>query len=284
MAIDNFIPEIWAADMLTSFREQTVAASLANRNYEGDASKGNTVHITSAVDVSIFDYSIGEGNGGTTAAPKPRTTQPEATSDTGQELLIDQEKNFDFYVDDIDRRQAAGTMDAYTQSAAEGLAEDADKFILATAATGAGIGLSGAAPTTGDAAFNIIRDLRKSMNQAKVPKTQRVLLCNSEFDALLVDAGSKITSVDTSGSPAGLRDAVVGRILGFETYTSENLPVIDEPFALAFYRPALAYVNQIEKTEAMRANDRIADRLRGLHVYGAKVIRPLGVAKWSVTP
>jgi len=284
MAITNFIPEVWASDMLTSFREQAIAATLANRQYEGDATKGNTVHITSAVDVSIFDYSIGEGNGGTSGAPKPRTTLPEATSDLGQDLLIDQEKNFDFYVDDIDRAQAAGTMDAYTRSAADGLVEDADKFILATAATGAGIGLSGAAPTTGDGAFNIVRDLRKSMNQAKVPQSQRVLVCNGEFDALLVDASSKITSVDTSGSPAGLREATVGRILGFETYTSENLPIVDEPFALAFYRPALAYVNQIEKTEAMRANDRIADRLRGLHVYGAKVIRPIAVAKWSVTP
>jgi len=60
-----------------------------------------------------------------------RTTSADEVSDTGVELLIDQEKNFDFYVDDIDRAQAAGSLEAYTQSAAEALAEDADKFILA---------------------------------------------------------------------------------------------------------------------------------------------------------
>ena len=175
-------------------------------------------------------------------------------------------------------------MDAYTRSAAEGLVEDADKFILKSAADGAGIGLTGAAPTTGDEAFNIVRDLRKSFNQAHVPVGQRVLVANAEFDALLVDASSKITSVDTSGSPAGLREASVGRILGFDTYTSENLPVVDAPMVVAFYRPAIAYVSQIEKTEGMRAQNKFADRLRGLHVYGGKVIRPLAVATWSVTP
>lgn len=284
MSINHFIPEIWNANMLTSFREQAIAANLVNRDYEGDATKGNTVKITSAVDVSIFDYSIGQGNGGTTGAPKPRTTLPEAVSDAGQDLLIDKEKNFDFYVDDIDRAQAAGSMDAYTRSAAEGLVEDADKFILATAVSAAGIALTGAAPTSGNEAFNIVRDLRKGLNQAKVPSSQRVLIVNAEFDALLVDASSKITAVDTSGSPDGLRNASVGRLLGFDTYTSENLPVVDEPLALAFYRPAVAYVSQIEKTEGLRANDRIADRLRGLHVYGGKVIRPLAVATWGVTP
>lgn len=273
MAVTNFIPEVWNAQMLLSFREQAIAANLVNRDYEGDATKGNTVHITTAVNVAVKDYKAAG-----------RTTTADALSDVGQDLLIDQEKNFDFYVDDIDRAQAAGSMDAYTTSAAEGLVEDADKFILATAAANAGIGLDGAAPTTGDAAFNIVRDLRKAFNQGKVPTSQRVLIVNAEFDALLVDASSKITSVDTSGSPAGLRDASIGRLLGFDTYTSENLPTTDAPFALAFYRPALAYVSQIEETEGMRANDKFADRLRGLHVYGSKVVRPLGVATWSVTP
>src|SRR5690606_1758582 len=137
MAITNFIPEIWNSQMLTDFRQEATAAAVSNRQYEGDARVGNKVNITSAVDVSIFDYSIGEANGGTEQSPKARTTAAEAVTDAGQSLLIDQEKNFDFYVDDIDRRQAAGSMDAYTQSAGLGLAEDADKFLLNLAHDGA---------------------------------------------------------------------------------------------------------------------------------------------------
>lgn len=270
MAITSFIPEIWNAQLLTDFRQQAVAASLTNREYEGNASAGNLVRINSATAVTINDYSA------------TRTTSAAAVSTTSQDLLIDQEKSFDFYVDDIDRAQAAGSMDAYTRSAGEGLAEDADKFILATALTG-GTALTDTAPalTDPDAAFNVIRDMRKAMNKAKVPGANRVLIVNAEFEAVLLGAASKLTSVDVSGSPEGLRNASLGRLLGFDIYTSENLPNVAVAQALAFYRPAVAYVSQVEKTEAMRANDKFADRLRGLHVYGAKVIRPAGVVSWT---
>lgn len=273
MAVTNFIPKLWAAQMLTDFHEQVVAAALANREYEGLATKGNTVHITSAVDVTVKDYKAAG-----------RTTSPDAVSSTGQDLLIDQEKSFDFYVDDIDRAQVAGSMDAYTRSAGEGLAQDADTFLLATAVTGAGSTTNATtALADGNDAFDVIRDLRKTLNKAFVPKASRVLLVNAEFESILLGADSKLTAADVSGSPAGLREASLGRLLGFDIYTTENLPTTDKPQAVALYRPALAFVSQIEKVEGMRAQDKFADRLRGLHVYGGKVIRPEGIAVWTDT-
>ncbi len=272
MAIENFIPEIWNAQMLLNFREQAVAANLVNREYEGDATRGNTVKITGAVDVEIKDYKAAD-----------RTTSADAVSDTGQDLLIDQEKVFDFYIDDIDRAQAAGSMDAYTRSAAAGLAEDADQFILATAVSEANSGniLDPTSITTGDEAHDVIRDLRKVLNKSHVPLGSRVLVVNAEFEALLLSADAKLTSADVSGSPAGLRSATIGNLLGFQVVTSENLPETDAPQALAFYRPAVAYVSQIEKTEALRSENKFADRIRGLHVYGGKVIRPEAVAVFT---
>src|SRR5690606_6309958 len=119
MAIENFIPEIWNSQLLLDFQEQAVAANLVNRQYEGDARRGNTVKITTATRVTVSDYK-----------DAGRTTTPSAVSDEGIDLLIDQEKSFDFYIDDIDRAQSAGSLEAYTRSASEALAEDADKFIL----------------------------------------------------------------------------------------------------------------------------------------------------------
>lgn len=287
MTVANFIPKIWAAQMIWDFRQQAWAAQLANREYEGDAQRGNTVHITSGVPVTISDYRTGlvdNGAGGTV----PRTTEPEPVASTGQDLLIDQEKSFDFLVDDIDRRQAAGSMDSYSADAAEGLAEDADLFLFASAAAGASAAnkLTGAgvAPATGDDAFDILNDLGKQLTKApnKTPKSQRVAMINAEFAALLTGANSKLTDVDRSGVSETLRDAVLGRLLGFTVIESENLPVTDAPYALTFYRPALAYVSQISETEAMRADKSFSDRLRGLHVYGGKVIRPKNVATWAV--
>lgn len=275
MAITNFIPEIWNASMLENFREKTLAASIANREYEGDASKGNTVKITGANDVDVFDYSIGEANGGTVGVPLARTTAAQAVSDTTQDLLIDQEKNFDFYVDDIDRAQAAGGLDAFTRSAGYGLAKDADVFLWNLAADAATL-VSGTHTADGDYTPDelhaVIRDMRKDLNKQFVPMDGRYLVINAEFEAVLLDAASKLTSFDTSGSPAGLREATLGRYLGFTIITTEHLPVVDAPYALALRGQSLAFVSQIDKTEAMRAQDKFADRLRGLHVYGGKVI------------
>lgn len=269
MAITNFIPEIWNAQMLVDFRAQAVAAALVNRDYEGDAQSGNTVNITSAVDVAIKDY-----------AGNSRTTSADAVDDAGQQLLIDQEKNFDFYVDDIDRRQAAGSMDAYTRSAGEGLSEDADQFILSTAVTGATTSDTAAPLTTGDDAFDLLNDLRKALNQLHVPRANRVAIVNAEFEHLLTGSDSKFTDVDRSGDGEGLRNASIGRALGFEVIGSENLPDTVRQQVLAFYTPSVSFVSQINETEAMRADDKFADRLRGLHVYGAKVTRADGVATW----
>lgn len=283
MSVASFNPTIWSAQMLTDFRETAVAAALSNREYEGDASKGNTVKINTASAVTVFDYSIGEANGGTSGTPKPRTTAAEAVDATDQDLLIDQEKNFDFYVDDIDKAQVAGSMDAYTRSAGEGLAEDADTFLLALAVSG-GTALTDSDTTalaTGDDALNVLRNLRKALNKAKVPKGQRVAFMNAEFEAVLLEASSKIMSVDTSGTSQGLREAILGRLLGFDLYVTENMPVTNVAQVAAVYRPALAYVSQIDKTEAMRAQDKFADRLRGLHVYGGKVIRPTAIQTWT---
>lgn len=281
MTMANFIPIVWAKQMLFDFRETAVAANLVNREYEGDARSGNTVRVNTGAAIDIKDYKAGVKLDAA-SNPIPRTTVPDKVSSTKIDLLIDQEKSFDFLVDDIDRAQAAGSMAGYTRSAGEGLAEDADKFILAQI-SGTNAHLTASALANGDAAHDKIRDLRLALNKAKVPQGQRVLVINAEFEAILLSASSKLTDVDRSGSPAGLREASLGRLLGFDVYTSENLPVTSKPQALAWYRPAFAYVNQIEKTEPMRDVDSFSDRLRGLHVYGGKAVRPTAIAGWTAS-
>lgn len=270
MAINNFIPEIWSSKMQVSFQTQAVWAGLTNREYEGDLTSGNKLHITSPVPIDIKDYKAAN-----------RTTSADAISDTGIELDIDQEKSFDFYVDDIDRAQAAGDLSAYTQSAADGLVQDADKFLAALAVAQSTDVTPGAPATDAPSAWNVLRDLRKALNKASVPFAQRVFVANAEFTALLEEHDSKMTSADQSGTTAGLREASMGRILGFDGFGSENLPETDAPQVVAFHRSAIAFVSQVQKTEAMRAENKFADRLRGLHVYGAKVVRPTAVVSYT---
>lgn len=270
MAITNFIPELWSAKMLVDFRNTAVWAGLSNREYEGDLTSGNKLHITSPAPIAIKDYKAAG-----------RTTTADDITDTGLEIDVDQEKSFDFYVDDIDRAQAAGGLEEYTKSAADGLVQDADKFLAALAVTNGTAVTPGAPATDGDTAWDVLRDLRKALNKAAVPFEQRVFVANAEFTALLESADSKMTSANTAGTTDGLRNAAMPRILGLDGFGSENLPETDKPQVVAMHRSALAYVSQVQKTEAMRAENKFADRLRGLHVYGAKVIRPKAIAVYT---
>src|SRR5690554_3776766 len=115
MAITNFIPEIWSAAVAQALQEQAVIAPIVNREYEGDARRGNQVNITGVIVPTVNDYA----NAG-------RTTSAEDLSDDGDSLLINQEKAFDFHVDDIDRVQAAGSFEAWTTAAGRALANDAE--------------------------------------------------------------------------------------------------------------------------------------------------------------
>lgn len=282
MALANFNPIIWNAQMLLDFRQVAVAANLVNRDYEGDARSGNTVRVNTAGAVAIKDYKTGLIETGTPGTFIPRTTVPDAVTSTKADLLIDQEKSFDFLIDDIDRAQVAGSLDVYTQSAGEGMAEDADKFILAGLST-TNTHLTAAAVTTGDQAFDKIGDIKKTLDKAKVPTSNRVAVINAEFASVLLKASSRLTSVDQSGSPAGLRDGYIGRLLGIDIYQSENTPNVAKPQVIAWYKPSYSFVSQIEKTEAMRHDDSFSDRLRGLHVYGGKAFRPTGIVAFTAS-
>lgn len=275
MALNNFIPEVWSANILTAFREEAIFAGLSNREYEGDARSGNTIHVPGIVDIEIKDYAAGvNGN--------PRTTEADEVQDTGVDIRIDQEKNFDFFVDDIDAAQANQTvMGAYSQSAANGLTDDADLHLAASLYL-EGTPATVAAPAEDAAsAWNVIRDLRKAFSKASVPRSQRVFVANAEFTSLLMENDAKLTQANTSGDTRGLQEAALPRILGFDPFESENLPTTDAPSIVGFHRSALAFISQVSNTEGMRAEKKFADRLRGLHVYGSKVLRPGAVFHWT---
>ena len=111
MAIDNFIPEVWAAGVTQSFIANQVVIPTLNTQYSGEATRGNTVHIINATTPTITDY-----------AAAGRSITAEALADTEVQLLINQERAFSVNVDDVDRVQAAGEFNAWTEAAGRALA------------------------------------------------------------------------------------------------------------------------------------------------------------------
>ena len=93
MAVTNFVPDIWSARILTNLSKTAVGAAICNRDYEGDASVGDSVKVTSIVDPTITAYTGAD-------------MTPEDIDDATRSLLLDQKKSFNFYLDDVERAQS----------------------------------------------------------------------------------------------------------------------------------------------------------------------------------
>ena len=271
MAITNFNPTIWSASLLGNLRDQLVYGTLCNRDYEGDiANAGDTVRIRSLSRPTIGTYSKGS-----------TTITPEQLTDAQRALYIDQSKYFAFEVDDIDAAQT-NTNDLSTalQEAAYGLRDVADQYVagLYTQAQSANQ-LGTISVTTAAGAYTVLRKLRTALNKANVPMENRYVVVPPFFEGLLLE-DDRFVRVDASGSDQGLRNGIIGRALGFDVMMSNNAPLVtgDDWAVQAGHPSAIAYAESIVKVESYRPQDAFSDAIKGLHVYGAKVIRPDAIA------
>ncbi|MFD8839853.1 phage major capsid protein [Streptomyces griseofuscus] len=285
MSIQNFKPGIWSAQLLTALRNSLVYAQpdIVNRNYEGEiTSHGQSVHITTIGDPTIFDYDSGD------------TINYEDVETAGTDLVIDQAKAFAFKIDDVDKAQALlNPMAQMAQNAAYGLRDRADAYVasLYTGAASANVvGSTGSPITLGstptDAYDKVLVPLRTKLNRANVPSEGRYVVVSPEFSGdLLKD--SRFIKVNESGDGGqALRNGMVGRAAGFDILESNNTPnpTGNVQVIQAGYPGAITYAEQILETEALRLQSTIADAIRGLHVYGGKLLRPTGIAVAFVTP
>ena len=281
MAINNFKPEYWSAKLLLALRATAryTQAGVINRDYEGDISQaGDTVHITSFGDPTIGDYTIGST---TIAYP--------ALSDATRALVIDQAKYWSFSVDDIDKRQALdGFTTAASQGAASGLSLEADEYVsglMVAAADGTAndLGAETVGSSDGDA-YELLVELRTTLTRAEVPADGRFVIVPPEFYGVLLK-DNRFIDASASANSGTLRNGVVGRAAGFNVIEGTTVPETSGGAyqVIAGHPIATTYAEQILKTEAIRLERRFEDGLRGLHVYGGKVVRPEALALATVT-
>ena len=282
MAINNFIPEVWSARLLSSLKKSLVFAGpgVANRDYEGDIRQsGDTVRITSISRPTIGDY-----------VKNSTTITPETLTDAQRSLLISQSKYFAFEVDDIDMRQAANggaLMNEAASEAAYGLADVADQYVagLYTEVQAANA-ISTTAITDAAKAVKGLLDLKTKLDVANVPTQGRYVVVPPWYLNLLLQS-DLFARVDASGTSEGLRNGTVGRAWGFDVMMSNNCVLItgDDYAVMAGVPGAISFAEQIVKVEAYRPESAFSDALKGLHLYGAKVVRPgaLAVLTASVT-
>ena len=280
MAVDQFRPEQWASEILVALRNKLVYCGdgIVNRSYEGEITQaGDTVHITSIGEVSTRAYT------------EHTTISWDELSDTQQDLAIDQKRYFAFKVDDVERKQAlGGFVEEASRSAAYGLADNADAVMSAAmyAAVNSTANDLGAfvADVSDNNAYNLFVDFRTTLNRDNVPTEGRWAIIPPELTAALLK-DPRFTDASASGSTDALRSGFVGRIAGFDVFESNQTP---DPTAstyavIAGHPLAATYADQILETEALRLIDIFGDGVRGLHVFGRKIVRAECLVMASVT-
>lgn len=276
MAINNFIPTVWSGMILAALMKSHVFASpgVISRDYEGEITgKGDSVKINSIGDVTVKDYT-----------KNTNIDDPEVLDDASQILVIDQQKYFNFQVDDIDKaQQNPKVMGEATDRAAYGLKDVLDSYLasLYTDIAAANFIGSDGSPTVIDTAakaYENLVDLGVLLDESDVPSDGRFIVVPPWFEGRMLK-DDRFVSFGTSGNVDRLVNGAIGEAAGFTIYKSNNVSAASSKWKIIAGHPmGWNLAEQIVQTEAFRPEKRFSDAIKGLHVYGAKVTRPTALA------
>lgn len=263
MAITNFIPTVWSENLYKQLDTKYVAVANCNREWEGEIrQKGDRVKILGVGPVKIQDYTKNSD-----------LSAPETLSDNVRELVIDQAKAFNFQIDDIDRAQTTPKlMDEALRVAAAALADEADKLV-----------------------YSLYTEI-PAANRVTLPNTSEENIIDAIFegvlrlqnngvtDGIVLEVSPKIASMlfkaklalSTSNNGEILENGCIGTIAGCKVYVSKNVNVVEEGDeehkCIMRTKRAIAFAEQLSEVEAYRPELRFADAVKGLMLYGAKVV------------
>lgn len=287
----RFIPEVWSGQFLVKFYKSTFYMDICNTDYEGEIkNSGDTVIIRTVPTLTINDYTKGQ---------KLSYERPESTP---VEMLIDQGHYWAFTIDDIDAYQSdMKLMSAFSQDAAEQLKIKVDYNTLkymtygtsgtflgssynagATAgyiSAGYNLGASGSpVQITKANVLEYIVDCGTVLDEQNVPETGRWMVIPAWMKNLISKSDLKDASLTGDGESI-MRNGRMGIIDTFTLYKSNNLYSATDGSFTAYYVPfgtnhATSFAAQITKTETLRAESTFGDLVRGLMVYGRKVVKP----------
>ena len=279
MSVTKFRPEIWSPVLLVALRQALVYSAFTNRDYEGEiASYGDTVRITSVNRPTINSYT-----------PNSTVITPEVPNDSQRTLVVDQADYFAFAVDDVDQRQARGNViPQLMDEAAFAEAVKIDQYLSSFYTSIQSANQVGAVSITASTGANDFYDkvlvpLKIKLDQANVPtQGRRVAISPAAHGLLLRD--TRFVANAANNIQSALMTGAVGQAAGFDILVSNQTPTTgSDSVVIAGNDRALTFASQISQVEAYRPQTSFSDAVKGLFVYGAKVIRPDSLASANVT-
>jgi len=271
----NFIPEVFSKLLQAKFYSKSILPEISNTDYEGEISgQGDKVVIRTVPAVTINDYA------GTI------TTQELTTAKV--EMLVDKAKYYSFKVDDVLAAQAdINMLEGASTDASEGMRIAVETEVLAGAVTGATTIGSQTDVTTANILENILI-MSKQLDELNIPEEGRFIVLSPEYISMLKQSELRQAYL-TGDATSPLRNGLVGMVDRFKVFQSN---MVYTPAAgadagythvLAGHPKALSFASQFTNTETVRMESTFGDQVRGLKVYGSKVVTPdaLVVGKWN---
>ncbi len=265
MATSTFIPTVWSETLLTELDHEYVGVRNCNREFEGDIKeKGSDVKILGLNNIAVFDYYKDcDMSFSQSLAPNNEFT-----------LNINQAKAFNFILDDVDRAQAQPKiMKAAMHQAAISLADMADKYVYKLYSQSPIENRLTIDEINSDKIFEAIIEARQKLFANGVNSSIETSLEVSPEVASHILRAKILNSTDNGET---MENGLIGKLFGFNIYVSNNIAIDSEGRHKCFVRTkrAIAFAEQLNEVEAYRPEKRFADAVKGLHLYGAKVVYP----------
>ena len=291
----NFIPEIWSGKMIENFYDATVLAAISNTDYEGEIRKfGDTVNIRTTPEIEIREYVKGQSL--TVDNPdKPKI-----------QLVIDKGEYFACVEDDVDKVQSdINLMDTWTKDASERMKIKIDQRVLTDMLPGVGAFNQGASAGEQTGSFNLgvttsplqvtkdgassttavidlLVDMGTVLDEANCPEQDRFVVIPAKMAGLIKKSELKDASL-SGDSVSPLRNGRLGMVDRFTIYVSHNLKKAnvggaDEFSLIAGHKMGFTFASQMTEMETIRSESTFGDIVRGLQVYGYKVVKPEALA------
>jgi len=285
-----WVPEIFSKKVQVAFRKASVAEAITNTDYTGEISQfGDTVNIIKEPQIAVADYT------------RHKATATDQTDLTDEELVmqIDQAKYFQFVVDDLEKRFShVNWQQVASDNAAYKLKDAMDSNVLTAISTGAAAAntygsVSAPIDTGHDSGetdpLDVLARLARLLDEQNVPEENRWVVARPQFYEELAKTNSKLLSVDYNAGAGSLRNGLVasGELRGFKMYKSNNVPNATGTgsytgetlrMVMAGHMSAVATAQALSTVETVRSTTSFEDIVRGLLVWGRKVLRPEGLA------
>ena len=293
----NFIPELWSGKLIENFYDATVLAAISNTDYEGEIRQyGDTVNIRTTPEITIRDYVKGQ------------TLTVENPDKPKIQLVIDKGEYFACVEDDVDKVQSdINLMDTWTKDASERMKIKIDQRVLTDILTGIASTNKGATAGEQTASFNLgttgsplsvtkdgaggtksvidlIVDLGTVLDEANCPEQNRFVVIPAKMAGLIKKSELKDASL-TGDSMSVVRNGRLGMVDRFTLYVSHNLKVDSggKFNLIAGNKMGFTFASQMTNMETIRSESTFGNIVRGLQVYGYKVVKGEALAQAVVT-